>query len=79
MLEEGDRGGESVEAIVAADRADFALREKPGCRQRAEAFLHACSVVVGLLEEPAAAAVAGEDERAGRHGPCVPLGHEQLP
>ncbi|MEY3204953.1 MAG: hypothetical protein RLZZ21_1284, partial [Planctomycetota bacterium] len=67
-----------MEAVVTADRANLALGEKSGCRQRAEAFLNAGGVVVGLVEEPAAPAVAGEDERSGRGGARVAFRHEQL-
>ena len=66
LFEEGDAGREAVQAVVGADRTDFPLREEAGSRDRPEAFGDAAGVVMGLVEEPGATAVAGEDEGARR-------------
>src|SRR5580700_2586310 len=63
--EQGDRGGEGVQEVLPADRAEFASAEEPGHRDVAQRGGDETGVVVGLGEQPRSAAVAGEQERPG--------------
>ncbi len=63
--EQGDRGGEGVQEVLPADRAEFAGAEEPGHRDVAQRGGDETGVVVGLGEQPRSAAVAGEQERPG--------------
>src|SRR5439155_1224595 len=63
--EDRHRGGEAVQERRSADRPDLAGGEEP-CRRRArEGLLDDLGVMIGDAEQPAPAAVAREDERAG--------------
>ena len=59
-------GREAVQERVAADRADLAGGEEARRGRAGELLVEGVSVVVGRAEHRLAAAVAGEDERAGR-------------
>src|SRR5207253_650190 len=63
--EDGDAGREAVQEIPAADRPDLTGAEGPGHRHLAEQLRDHTGVVVRPAEEPRAAAVAGEHQRAG--------------
>jgi 3-oxoacyl-[acyl-carrier protein] reductase len=63
--EQGDRGGEGVQEVLPADRAEFAGAEEPGHRDVAQRGGDETGVVVGLGEQPRSAAVAGKQERPG--------------
>ncbi|HWN60149.1 MAG TPA: SDR family oxidoreductase, partial [Streptosporangiaceae bacterium] len=63
--EQGDRGGEGVQEVLPADRAEFAGAEEPGHRDVAQGGRDQPGVVVGLGEQPRSAAVAGEQQRPG--------------
>ena len=75
--EQGDRGGEGVQEVLPADRAEFAGAEEPGHRDVAQRGCDEPGVVVRLGEQPRSAAVAGEQQRPGRpaaaEGGGVPL------
>jgi inner membrane transporter RhtA len=64
--EDRDRRGEAVQERLAADRADLARGEEARRGSAAEGVADGERIVVGVAEHPAAATVAGEDERAGR-------------
>ena len=59
-LEEGDAGGEAVEEVFLADGAELSGGEEAGCGEVAEGGADGGRVVVGLVEEAGAAAIAGE-------------------
>src|SRR2546430_1898866 len=60
--EQRDAGGEPVQEIAPAHWPDLARAERAGDRERAEQLVEDRRVVVGDLEEAAAAPVAGEQE-----------------
>ena len=62
--EDGERRGEPVQEVAPADRADLAGAEEAAGRD-AERVLDRDRVVVGDVEHVRAAAVAGEQQRAG--------------
>jgi transposase len=71
LREDGDRSGEAVHGVAAADRTELAGTDNEG-------------VVVGGAEQPAAAPVAGEHERApggapGQQGVQVLIGTGRIP
>ena len=79
--EDGEAGGEAVQEVAAADRADLAGAERARERQRAEQLVDDAGVVVGRAEEVPTAPVAGEQRarraaslgrRATRAGPRRP-------
>jgi NAD(P)-dependent dehydrogenase (short-subunit alcohol dehydrogenase family) len=70
--EQGDRGGEGVQEVLPADRPEFTVAEEAGHRDVAQRGGNEPGVVVGLGEQPRAAAVAGEQERPG--GPAAAQG-----
>ena len=62
-----------MDEVLAADGADLAHGEEAGDGDRAEDLVDQAHVVVGLVEEPGAAAVASEEQgtrRAGRWPDC---------
>src|ERR1700745_1682324 len=59
---QGEGGCEGVQEVLAADGAEFAGAEEAGHRDVAEGGRDQAGVVVGLAEQPGAAAVAGEQE-----------------
>jgi NAD(P)-dependent dehydrogenase (short-subunit alcohol dehydrogenase family) len=63
--EQGDRGGEGVQEVLPADRAELAGAEEPGHRDVTQHAGDETGVVVGLGEQPRSAAVAGEQEGPG--------------
>jgi NAD(P)-dependent dehydrogenase (short-subunit alcohol dehydrogenase family) len=63
--EQGDRGGEGVQEVLPAHGAEFAGAEESGQRDVAQGGGDETGVVVGLGEQPRAAAVAGEQQRPG--------------
>src|SRR6266508_2436904 len=73
FAEDRHAGGEGVEEVAAADRAELALGEEPGHGRLAGGRGDADGVVVGLAEEVAAAPVAGEQQ----HPPRLPAGHRR--
>ena len=66
LLEQHDAGREAMEEVLAADRADFAHGEEAGDGDRAEDLVNHAHVVIGLVEEPRAATVAGEEQGPDR-------------
>src|SRR5262245_58374191 len=52
FIEQGDAGGEPVNEVLPADRAELALGEEPRQRDRAGLGPHGSGVVVGLGEQP---------------------------
>src|SRR2546426_730798 len=65
LREQGHRRGEAVEEVAASDRPDLPGAEESAGRD-AEGILDRRGVVVGHLEHMQAAAVAGEQQDAGR-------------
>src|SRR5262245_35747749 len=53
---------EAVDEILPADGAELALREEAGERDRAFHFRDHAGIVIGLCEEPGAAAIAAEEQ-----------------
>jgi NAD(P)-dependent dehydrogenase (short-subunit alcohol dehydrogenase family) len=72
--EQGDGGGEGVQEVLAADRAELARAEEAGQRDVAQGGRDEPRVVVGLVEQPRAAAVAGEQQRPGGTAAAEGLG-----
>ena len=68
LLEECDARREAVHEVLAADRADLAHGEEAGDRDRTEDLVDQAHVVIGLVEEPRAATVAGEQQGTERDG-----------
>jgi NAD(P)-dependent dehydrogenase (short-subunit alcohol dehydrogenase family) len=66
VREQRDRGGEGVQEVLPADRSEFSGAEEPGHRNVAQRARDEPGVVVGLVEQPRSAAVAGEQQRSGR-------------
>src|SRR5262249_33478364 len=60
LLEQGHAGGEAVDEVLSADRAEFALREEAGQRNVAGFGAKDAGVVVRFGEQARAAAVAAE-------------------
>ena len=69
--EERDTRRIAVKKVFPADRPDFALCKKPGDWNRSHAFLHHHAVMVGMAEEPFAAAAAAKQERPQRRMPML--------
>src|SRR4051812_20606896 len=65
LLEEGHARGEAVDEVLAADGAEFALREEPRDRDRPRLPAHGRGVVVRRGEQPRPAPVAAEHQRGG--------------
>src|SRR5205823_4525536 len=61
-----DRGGIAVQITRVADRADFAVAEKSGARDRAKNIGECRRIVIGHAEKALAASVAGKNERGKR-------------
>jgi len=61
----------AVKKVFSADRSDFALCKKPGDWNRSHAILHHHAVMVGMAEEPFAAAAAAKQERPQRRMPML--------
>ena len=69
LLEQRQAGGEAVDEVLAADGAELALGEEAGDRNGAGLGAEDARVVVGLVKQAGAAAVAAEDQR--RPGPLL--------
>src|SRR5205085_10094197 len=66
FFKQREAGGEAVDEVAAADRAEFALGEEAGQGHVAGLGTDRGGVVVRLREEARAPAVAAEQERRGR-------------
>src|SRR5208283_2939771 len=66
LLEENDAGRVAMDEVLAADRTDFAHGEEAGDGYRPIDLVDHAHVVIGLVEEPRAAAVACEEQRPDR-------------
>ena len=76
-FEQRNACGKAVQAVVAADRANLALREESSRRDRADGVPQAAGVVAGLGKQPRTTAVATEDEGADRRCTAAMLAREQ--
>src|SRR5687767_7400377 len=61
--EKGEAGREAVAEVAGSDRPQFTGTEAPREGEGAEELVDDTGVVVGLAEQPLAAAVAGEEQR----------------